>query len=285
MEGNDDTKCQKAFVDLPALTITYLVAFVLLWLVLSSLAIIWVMGIFSKRRSQNKALIGAFFGISLMANLISSTLQIVSLVLLECGHGYYSHYRIRITWIIFERLAFFTLLVVVTHNLNTAIFGNLDIKRNVSKLVMLVALTFMGLLTIAFIVISCYVQWLAVNIFHEDADLRPAHAEPRLAAAYWVLYLFALLLGAGFVISGFMATKTRRVVTRRTIYLIATLFLSMFVWVSIVLAHSAVALQYESFSVNEYAGLQFVMCFFLATSYICVVLIGKSNISNTVQTK
>lgn len=284
MVKHDYSRCQGAFQDLPQISVTYLVSFVLYWIALSAIIVVWLMTILRKTRTQNKALIGAFFAISLFANLISYTIRIAGLVLQECGEDYNSHYKINIAADIFSRLALFCLLVVVTLNLNTAIFGNLDTKRNVSKLVTIIVLTFMGLLTIAFTGLTCYVWWFGSHLLY-NVDVNPVLAEIRLAVAYWVLYLFTLFVGAGFMISGFMATKSRRVFPNRTVSLIASVYLAMIAWVSISLANSAKSLQYETFELDTYAALQVLYCFFQALVYIFVLLMGRSKDSGVIHEK
>lgn len=271
----DPGNCSNAFKQSPEISIPIFICFVLYFCALLGITVAWVITYIRKKNPETRALAGWLFGISVVCHAVAYLTHVTMFLLSECGHHFLSLYRASIAFVLFDRISVFALLFLILHSLPSVLFGRLSLTRNVSKLVTLVVLGLMGALTIVVIVIGCYVEWV-ISDLRRWSRSGIVDVEPRLSIAFWILYLFSVFLGIGFVVSSVVVARTRRVVDTRTITFITAIFISMVGWVAIRVALDGSRVSNTRWEYPTLIGLQYVMGLFMILTYSLVLHVARS---------
>ncbi|KAF1973419.1 hypothetical protein BU23DRAFT_138393 [Bimuria novae-zelandiae CBS 107.79] len=252
-----------------------------------------------RAKVKQKKLTGPLFWLSVLCQIIGNVLLVVGVTLLECNVvfvGNYSYFQLAFN--IFFGLGNYLLLVIVVWGLNTLLIGRLNSGKSVVQILTLAITGVMGVLTAAYIGLSCYMAWSRTDA--GLASLESSEASDRFysitmsyqkyAVAYWALYLLSVIAAGGLAIATITRMRSRNILTGDILIWTVALFLSMLLWVIFQLIPYAATLDpinSSNITENTWVAISYLNSIFQLFSYIFLIFLSTSRAwehANAVQT-
>ncbi|KAH7115317.1 hypothetical protein B0J11DRAFT_129394 [Dendryphion nanum] len=276
--GGSVSACPGAFSGIYGTRVEYFVIWVLHWVALLAILIVWPR--IRKNNPKTKRLVGPFFGIGLVLNLFAMTMQLIMIVLWECqSTDENDYYNVAIAYSIFFRIAYYFLLIVVVWGVNVILRDRLGgAYPVVYKFVINGLLTFMGLLTVAFIGLQSY------NLFSSTdagSGYRLSMQTAQFILAYWVLYMVTLIVGSALALVTITQLRTRPPALGSAFGFIIALFISSIIWVVFLIVAYGVSISFSPTTYIQPEGFiafEYITVIFMTVSYVLVLLVAKNDI-------
>ncbi|KAI8938269.1 hypothetical protein NX059_005928 [Plenodomus lindquistii] len=271
--SSSSSTCPGAFEDTQSQV--YFACIVLFFLVYIGIAI--GLCVVRKKSGAGTRLIGVPYMSALFFMLVAYALDLVSMVLLECGTVASTLYSLAIASSIFYLLAYWTLLFVVVYTLNTLLREHLESPSKAIKMLLLAIVGVMFAITAAHIGVTSYNLWAATDDGYSSNANFIIHPAEQLRVAWNVMYFLSVITAGVLSLLTIFAMRSRRQSGSGLLGWVIALTFSMAVWIiiGVVVAASYLTDDFNIITFETNAALMYIQSFFQAMSFIILLCIAR----------